>query len=103
VAYRVLLQSSKAQGVMAYVEDDKGEKLAEFTTDMGTNPYTIENRTTPCESANRAAIAARKRALDMLARYIEVAAAAAPTGLNPAGTHKPGDQAKWHTTTPDAG
>ena len=103
VPYQLLLQSSKAQGVMAWVEDDKGEKLAEFTTDMGTNPYTIENRTTPCESANVEGIAARRRALQMLASYISAAAEAAPTGLDPAATHKPGDEQKWHTTSPDKG
>jgi hypothetical protein len=103
VPYQLLLQSSKAQGVMAWVEDDKGEKLAEFTTDMGTNPYTIENRTTPCERADVEGIAARRRALQMLASSIQAAAEGAPTGLEPAGTHKPGDEQKWHTTSPDKG
>lgn len=103
VPFQVVLRNSKNRGVMAWVQDAKGEKLAEFTTDMGTNPYTIENRTTPCPSADLQGIDARKRALKMLADHIEEAAAATTTGLIPTGTYEPGDEKTWQTTSPTKG
>jgi Protein of unknown function (DUF2934) len=103
VSYQVVLRTNKARGVMAWVEDALGEKLAEFTTDMGSNPYTIENRTTPCRSADLAGIDARKRALAMLADSIRAAGETVPTGLDAGGTHADDDERKWHTFSPHKG
>jgi hypothetical protein len=103
VSYQVVLKMAKSRGVMAWVEDAKGATLAEFTTDMGSNPYTIENRTTPCESANRQGIEDRKRALKMLTEHIRAAGDAPPTGLDSKGPYASDDERKLHTLSSNRG
>ena len=73
VPFSIVLSSKLFRGVIAKVKSAGGTVLAEMTTDMGNNPYTIENRTTPVEESNYEHIKVRKDALELLDKAISLA------------------------------
>jgi hypothetical protein len=72
--FSLLLDRTRDQGVIAkVVHTESNETLAEFTTDMGKNPYTIENRTSPVVETDAEGLKARREALALLTQAIKEA------------------------------
>ncbi|HBQ97071.1 MAG TPA: hypothetical protein DD761_00845 [Cyanobacteria bacterium UBA11691] len=72
--HQLVLKRNKDRGVIAEVITKEDEEvIADLTTDMGSNPYTIENRTRPVMSQDQDGISQRKDALALMKRQIESA------------------------------
>jgi hypothetical protein len=74
-SFQIRLENPLHRGVMAEVVSETGEVLADITTDMGSNPYTIENRTRPVVMADQEGLTLRKNALTLAKEAIEKAGA----------------------------